>query len=1360
MRNLYRQSQSKFSWDAGTPFGASTIDQATGCWLYFSNKDGLSRLRIATDDTQPEPGEDGEMEMEVGSVELLLPADAGFQDIIAIEHLVLSNELCCAASSGTVWRYQLATGVSEEVTHCQNGILAMGWSPDQEVVVFVDGTLNVVTMIGSAYEPIAEVQLKDDTFGDRQFMSVGWGKKETQFHGSEGKAAAKKARHDEEEECEAHGEQSAKMVDISWRGDGELFAVNFLAPFGSRAFKVFNKEGALQFTSERCTGLESMLAWRPSGNWIAIPQVQQRGEVYTIALFEKNGLRHREIPLALKPRDNEGAAQIAWSPDSDVLAVVWASDNLAGTFIDLYVMGNYHWYLKQSIRYEEREIFAMHWDQRFTAGKTLHIVSESVGESDGELEYERIRFDFRIDRSVGAGPDDEAMVAVIDGRRLLLSNFRRAVIPPPMCGYTVEQEYPINVAGFIRSPGRWVANGVEISCNAFFTVDARKEVTLYDVVFDEAPAGETKRSVLRGVRVLLKIDAIPYPYDCTRLHWLWLNPDHMLLSDGWNCSVLYLDPTGGRMKLNEEEIEHNNSLLNDISIGLDQLKHRDIICIEASSPETVLVELADGSLIEIGLFPVGTGNYRKQLVPRPLATLPEPCEQLFAVPSNAAETSCVYAFTPKRRNLYRNGKLLAPEVTSALLTNSYLLFTTISELKFVPLAGTGETIVGDRRVERGSKLVTVVPGASRTIFQLPRGNLEAINPRVLSLCLIAQHLEALEYHPAFDIMRKERINLNLLVDHDPIRFMTHLGTHFLPQITNVNWLNLFISDLAPQDVCRTMYGSNYPDRCGAQQDASTPVLPNGYTLEQKVPFICSRLLEAMDADPAIHTQPKITCFVKQGQLEQALALIWTLKNERKLDDAADEALRYLLYLVEVNVLYDVALGMYDFGLVLFVATKSQKDPKEYLPFLNELKRMDEDYRKYRIDCHLKRYDRALPHIARYETDDARFEEALALIVTHNLYSIALECYRDRNEQYYRTICERYADHLRKTGKQADASLMYERANNVQQAIASARHALDWRRCIRLSARQAPEDVARILRSLIPALLEAGEFEGAATVAKEQLRDDRLAVECLLKDHRYEQALQTIGSAGDELEQSLQEMVRSGLREYLKTFAASIVAKKELFLRHKNRLAVVREERVKAAQRMVEGADDGDVEMDCGDCDLFSDSSTIASSRHTGSSGRSSKSHRSAKNRRKHERKLLNLKEGNQYEDIALVDALYSLVHGVCNVDRQRHVRSTCQVAIELNYDAEARLVQREYDALFQLVRYSLDAIWIPEMIVPELPPDHGQQENGVEPPQTSAILSPADLVQSQNAQRYALIKPHQRFKPDIQTIAWQWDILK
>lgn len=71
-----------------------------------------------------------------------------------------------------------------------------------------------------------------------------------------------------------------------------------------------------------------------------------------------------------------------------------------------------------------------------------------------------------------------------------------------------------------------------------------------------------------------------------------------------------------------------------------------------------------------------------------------------------------------------------------------------------------------------------------------------------------------------------------------------------------------------------------------------------------------------------------------------------------------------MYLVDVDRLYDVALGMYNLPLVVMVAEKSQKDPKEYLPFLNNLNKLPCDYRRFKIDSHLKRYIKALHHIAK------------------------------------------------------------------------------------------------------------------------------------------------------------------------------------------------------------------------------------------------------------------------------------------------------------------------------------------------------------------------------------------------------------
>ena len=54
-------------------------------------------------------------------------------------------------------------------------------------------------------------------------MNVGWGKKETQFHGTEGKEA--RARQAERGHLSAQDDGRVRVV---WRGDGQMLAVSYV----------------------------------------------------------------------------------------------------------------------------------------------------------------------------------------------------------------------------------------------------------------------------------------------------------------------------------------------------------------------------------------------------------------------------------------------------------------------------------------------------------------------------------------------------------------------------------------------------------------------------------------------------------------------------------------------------------------------------------------------------------------------------------------------------------------------------------------------------------------------------------------------------------------------------------------------------------------------------------------------------------------------------------------------------------------------------------------------------------------------------------------------------------------------------
>lgn len=117
---------------------------------------------------------------------------ADLPDIVCTEYLQLENAICVATGAGEVLLIDPDTLANTEGTYCDVGIECMAWSPNQEVVAFVTKAKNVVVMT-CTFDVIGEQPLDAELASDQQFVNVGWGKKETQFHGTAGKQAAKQS---------------------------------------------------------------------------------------------------------------------------------------------------------------------------------------------------------------------------------------------------------------------------------------------------------------------------------------------------------------------------------------------------------------------------------------------------------------------------------------------------------------------------------------------------------------------------------------------------------------------------------------------------------------------------------------------------------------------------------------------------------------------------------------------------------------------------------------------------------------------------------------------------------------------------------------------------------------------------------------------------------------------------------------------------------------------------------------------------------------------------------------------------------------------------------------------------------------
>lgn len=168
-----------------------------------------------------------------------------------------------------------------------------------------------------------------------KFINVGWGSKATQFHGSLGKSAAASTSHTSLSHPTDDG-----TPHITFRGDGSFFAVSSLDPYESgharRQVRIYSRDPSAGFipklsaTSESLPGLESSIAWRPSGNIISgLVRYGYEGGAdgkegrWEVAMLERNGLRHGGFELREKRDTWESGRvkKIEWNCDSDILAI-------------------------------------------------------------------------------------------------------------------------------------------------------------------------------------------------------------------------------------------------------------------------------------------------------------------------------------------------------------------------------------------------------------------------------------------------------------------------------------------------------------------------------------------------------------------------------------------------------------------------------------------------------------------------------------------------------------------------------------------------------------------------------------------------------------------------------------------------------------------------------------------------------------------------------------------------------------------------------------------------------------------------------------------------------------------------------
>ncbi|XP_046853969.1 putative elongator complex protein 1 [Xenia sp. Carnegie-2017] len=1165
----------------------------------------------------------------------LISDDDNTDVVFAVQHVSCLDAVVLATTNGNVHLYDTTTHQFECVGTVDSGLTCMAWSPDEEIVAFTTGE-DLLMLMNKNFDPICESLINSEISDKGGPVNVGWGSKKTQFHGSMGKDAAR-MKDNVEDTAVFVSEDDDRKPRISWRGDGQYFVVSSLMERGNRELRVWSREGEVISSSENVTGQGMALNWRPSGNLIA--SVQNFRNKQQVIFFEKNGLRHGEFHL---PSHQAKIVRLLWNIDSSLLCL-WskmAKDDVDHDYetLQLWYSSNYHWFLKQELRFTNDFISDVVWDGENAL--QLHLITKTGT-------YTSYQFSWEIFVSRGCHVNNDSTVAMVDGAKLLLTEMSLVIIPPPMSSHCVEMDSPINMVTFHPDSRRLAL----ILSNGYLVIVNKN-------ILD---SGSSHFNVVR-----VDVDKLCVNHLC---QLTWWKEDTLLVYDSCREVIheIILHEANGKYTAIYQIFFPVKNLLR-LSVNVDT--------------SSVALELTDGSIMKytsdsehVKLEPWfdADGN---------AVSLLQPCEHIAVVKIGKEEV--VIGLTRHGR-LYVNNKEIANNCSSFFVHDEFLLVTTTSHLlRCFSILSDGKGIVSIltntdvrehvRNVERGSKIILAVPRDTKLILQMPRGNLETIHPRPLVISYLKKCLNSQEYNKAFLCMRKHRVNVNLLCDHDYKSFLKNVPV-FVKEVESVAYINMFLSELNEVDVTTTLYSDYYFDRA--------------QIIENKVDTICDMMRETLkDIDSNKYILSILTSYVKNTspQLESALKIIKDLKDSKQISNA-DEALKYLLFLVPVDKMFNVALGMYDFQLVLMVAEKSQKDPKEYLPFLNNLRKLEENYQKFSIDKYLKRYSNALQHIAKCGSE--RFSEGLELIKEHNLYKEALRLFSGSE---YKTIAVSYGEYLMDRKKYEEAGVVLFRCGDYGNALRAFQKAGNWRQVFSLATgklRSSREELLSLARSMAGYLKENNRLDEAAVVLIDYADDHESAIECLIEGRYWNEALRQIYKY-DRVD-IIETDVQPALQQVQETMLSSLLAKKDDFQKYLTRLNIVRTEKEK---RQMDLINDNDLDDDA-NAELFSDSSSISAISTMTSSSVSSRTSRSTgksrKNRRKSQRNRVSLKKGSQYEDIALMEAL---VETISFVDKMKDEVSTLlRMLMMFHYENEASQLQIMLSEFLDIIHSSIPTIW-------------------------------------------------------------------
>ncbi|XP_024381817.1 elongator complex protein 1 [Physcomitrium patens] len=1053
-------------------------------------------------------------------VEWIVTLDEEGGPVVAMDWRVEVESVVIGRSSGQVVEVSDSGQEVQEVGSLKGGLLAMAASPDGELLLLATGFGQLLVMTQD-WDLLYEVTL------------------------DEGLAAS-------------------GSVQLSWRGDGKYFATLVTgsgASTDSSPLKIWERDtGALYASGESIPYLQTAMSWCPSGARIGTACIQPNSTSQPLIMsFEKNGLKRDKFQLE-GPLDTH-VNYLKWNSNSELLAMVITTKDWTG--VQIWSCSNFHWYLKQELRFPSTDELNVLWDPEdpmtlvcWTASGTIRTLK--LGWKSAVL--------------------DSSIALVINGLSLLVSPLSLALIPPPMSLFTITFQAPVQVVAFLQDHERccFIAARLSDSTLSVVTLPELNDWLDLDGINHTAHSISVLSDLKQSISELRHLTWLS---SGALLGALSVQPgsDKVGISgnfSGTQNGVFFQTYPGSKEILVEVDLDmvaYNPSPIMSDGVQIQgvqetPVKQAVISIIKNKAPLSdqngdAFVQLGDGSML-LYSESQGASQFGKTVIGK----FARPCPWTSVLQSENGET--LLLGLDQKGSLELLGRCVLCRDCSSFVVHtaadsrSHLLYTTqrdsmhvvsLSDLSSLSEVQSKQEVnmkpeISDGRKpkgvgfqeenlkvrplwERGARLVTALGGHDvAVIVQTIRGNLETVYPRGLVLGAIAEALKKGDFREAMGLTRRHHINLNVLVDYGGWRNFCVKASEFVKQVGKLNHITELVYALNEENIVETTYKNLLPPfpEPLSPADAATELMKSQFTankvqtvlkslrlgVEKEIPVspgkeLCILATLAKSRPPelkeALQRIKSLREAELQGEVAVELEAVEETGEKGKVILSAEAALKHLLWLSDADIVFKEALGLYDLHLAAMVASHAQRDPKEFIPLLKELEEMPPHLMQYSIDVRLGHYESALQNLA--QGGEANFNECLQLMMDHaELFPLGLHIFRESKNRL--PVLEAWGDHLMQQEKFEDAAAAYCSCNNLQKALGSYRAGGLWRGVMTIAGRMnlSREEWTSLASDLGEELQAMGMPAEAACVALEYIHDVDSGVRLLLEAREWMEAV--------------------------------------------------------------------------------------------------------------------------------------------------------------------------------------------------------------------------------------------------------------